>query len=106
MNRVAGRVLQVYTDAVTFTWDAKKSTANLTKHGVSFHEAATVFSDPLSTTFPDQDHSSSDERFLTIGMSAQGRTLVVSHNEVGDEIRLISARQTTRCERRFYEEGE
>jgi len=91
---------------VTFTWDSNKAAANLKKHGVDFREAATVFDDPLSTTFPDDDHSSSQRRFLTIGMSAHGRALVVSHSEVGDQIRLISARETTRRERRFYEEGE
>jgi uncharacterized DUF497 family protein len=91
---------------VTFTWDANKAAANLKKHGVDFREAATVFDDPLSTTFPDEDHSSSQRRFLTIGMSAHGRALVVSHTEVGEHIRLISAPETTGRERRFYEEGE
>jgi uncharacterized DUF497 family protein len=91
---------------VTFTWDANKAAANLKKHGVDFREAATVFDDPLSTTFPDEDHSSSQRRFLTIGTSAYGRALVVSHTEVSDHIRLISARETTGRERRFYEEGE
>jgi uncharacterized protein len=43
---------------VTFTWDARKAAANLEKHGVDFREAATVFDDRLSTTFPDRDHSS------------------------------------------------
>ncbi len=91
---------------MTFTWNAEKAAANLKKHGVDFREAATVFDDPLSTTFPDRDHSSSERRFVTIGMSAQRRLLVVAHTEIGDEIRLISARDTTRRERRFYEEGE
>jgi uncharacterized DUF497 family protein len=91
---------------VTFTWDVRKAAANLEKHGVDFREAATVFDDTLSTTFPDHDHSSSEPRFLTIGMSAVGRVLVVSHAEAGNHIRLISARETTRRERRFYEESE
>ena len=46
-----------YTDSVTFTWDVRKAAANLKKHGVDFREAATVFYDPLSLTFPDDDHS-------------------------------------------------
>ena len=91
---------------MTFTWDVKKAAANFKKRGVDFREAATVFDDPLSTTFPDHDHSCSQQRFLTVGMSAQGRILVVSHTEIGDRIRLISARDTTRRERRFYEEGD
>jgi len=91
---------------VTFTWDPKKAEENLTKHGVDFREAATVFDDPLSTTFPDYDHSAGERRFLIVGMSALGRILVVSHTENGDTIRIISARTATRRERRFYEEDE
>lgn len=89
-----------------FTWDPRKSEENLKKHHVDFREAATVFDDPLSTTFSDDDHSSSERRFLIIGMSALGRILVVSHTENSDTIRIISARIATRHERRFYEEDE
>jgi uncharacterized protein len=90
---------------VVFKWDPAKATANL-KHGVDFHEAATVLNDTLSTTYPDVDHSSPAElRFVTVGMSEQNRILVVAHVERGDAIRIISARQATRRERKFYEEG-
>jgi len=64
---------------VKFTWDPAKAAENLRKHGVDFREAATVFDDPLSTTFPDADHSTGEQRFLIIGMSALDRILVVSH---------------------------
>ena len=50
-----------------FEWDSAKATANLEKHRVSFHEAATVLEDPLSTTFPDETHSNEEARFVTIG---------------------------------------
>ena len=89
---------------MTFTWDPQKASANLKKHGVDFREAATVLDDPLSTTFPDNTHSDSERRFVTIGKSAQGRNLVVIHTEAGDTIRLISAREATPREQRFYEE--
>jgi hypothetical protein len=91
---------------VIFTWDPEKAAANLRKHGVDFREAATVIDDPLSTTFPDSDHSTSEQRFLTIGMSAPGRMLVVAHTEQGQTIRIISARPVTRRERKFYEEDQ
>jgi hypothetical protein len=91
---------------VKFTWDPKKAEENLKTHGVDFREAATVFDDPLSTTFPDPDHSVGERRFLIIGMSARSRILVVSHTETSDTIRIVSARTTTRHERKFYEEGE
>ena len=87
-----------------FDWNPEKEVRNRRKHGVSFREAATVFGDPLSITFPDPDHSKEEERHVTIGMSQQGRILVVAHTEEGDTVRIISARRATRRERRFYEE--
>jgi uncharacterized DUF497 family protein len=94
-----------YTQSVTFTWDARKAVANLKKHAVDFREAATVFYDPLSTTFPDDGHSEAEQRFLTIGRSARGNVLIVAHTEENDTIRIISARPATRRELNFYEEN-
>jgi uncharacterized DUF497 family protein len=88
-----------------FAWDPNKTTSNLRRHNVSFGEAATVFSDPLSTTVPDPDHSLGEDRYITIGMSYRGRLLIVAHTEHGDRIRIISARELTRRERTQYEEG-
>lgn len=87
------------------TWDPNKAAANIRKHGVEFPEAATVFTDPLSTTFPSEEHSESESRFLTIGESASGQLLVVAHTEEDDMIRIIGARKATRRERKFYEES-
>ena len=88
------------------TWDPGKAAANLDKHGIDFRDASTVFTDPLSTTFPSQDHSESEARFLTIGEALNGELLVVAHTEHGQIIRIISARRTTPQERRFYEKGQ
>ncbi len=90
---------------MTFTWDPDKASANLKKHGVDFREAATVFVDPLSTVFPDEAHSAAEHRFVTVGMSAPGKVLVVIHTDVGDIVRIISSREATQSERRFYEEN-
>ncbi len=87
-----------------FEWDANKANANLEKHQVSFHEAATVFADPLSRTFPDPDHSEGERRFLTVGTSGSGALLVIAHTETDETIRIISARRVTRLERKYYEE--
>jgi uncharacterized DUF497 family protein len=92
-------------DADGFEWDDAKAASNFQKHGVTFGEAATVFDDPLAVTFYDPDHSDDDDRFLTIGLSAAGRTLIVSHTDRGDRIRIISAREATRAERKGYEDG-
>lgn len=90
---------------MVFTWDPRKAAANLARHRVDVREAATVFDDPLSTTFPDVGHSVTERRFLLIGLSAQRRTLVVAHTEQGETVHIISARTATRRERKFYEEG-
>jgi uncharacterized protein len=90
---------------VTFGWDEAKASANLKKHRVDFREAATLFGDALSTTFPDEGHSVGERRFITVGSSVLGRVLVVAHAEVGDTIRIISARLATPRERRFYEKA-
>ena len=90
---------------LTFEWDAHKATSNLTKHGVSLEEAATVFGDPASITIPDPAHSQAEARFVILGRSHQGRLLVVIHTERGDNIRIICARQAGRRERKQYEEA-
>ena len=88
-----------------YEWDAVKAAANLEKHGVSFAEASTVFLDPLAATWPDPDRSQSEDRFITLGMSADSRLLFVAHQEIADDqIRIISARRATRRERHAYEE--
>ena len=87
------------------TWHASKAAANLIKHGVSFEEAATALADPLSATALDPDHSNGELRFLTLGVSSAGRSLIVAHTDDGDTIRIISARVMARRERDIYEEG-
>jgi len=89
---------------VIFEWDPDKAAANQ-KHGVAFEEAATVFDDPLADTFDDPDHSTVEARFLTFGLSRQGRALVISHCDRADRMRLIHARLMTRREKKQYEEG-
>jgi uncharacterized DUF497 family protein len=90
---------------VILRWGSTKAAENLKKHGVDFREAATALDDPLSTTFPDTDHSQFERRYLTIGMSTRQRVLIVSHTEEDDTVRIINARRGTRRERRFYEEA-
>jgi uncharacterized DUF497 family protein len=88
-----------------FEWDDAKAEANERKHGISFAEAMTVFADDLSLTGCDPDHSDGEDRYLTMGLSAAGRLLIVSHTDQGDKIRIISAREASRGERKDYEDG-
>lgn len=91
-------------DVVEFEWDPQKAKWNLRKHGISFAEATSVLGDPLSATVPDPDHSSEEDRYLTIGRSRRSRLLIVSHTERGERTRIISARELTHAEKEAYEE--
>jgi uncharacterized DUF497 family protein len=90
---------------VNFIYDPKKAASNLRKHTVPFEEAVTIFGDVLSSTVPDPGHSEAESRFVTLGLSSHGRLLVVSHAEIGEDIRIISARRATSREKKQYEEG-
>ncbi|WP_416395642.1 BrnT family toxin [Allohahella sp. A8] len=90
---------------LTFQWDAAKSESNLRKHGVSFEEAKTVFTDEFGRLLSDPDHSEADEdRFLLLGTSIHSKLLVVCHCIREQEcIRIISARKAEKRERKLYE---
>jgi len=88
-----------------FEWDRAKARANLLKHGLSFEEAATVFGDQRAISITDPAHSLTEERFVTIGTSQRERILVVVATERRDKVRLLSARQASRKERKQYEEA-
>ncbi|MDQ1593341.1 MAG: uncharacterized protein QOG71_3968 [Pyrinomonadaceae bacterium] len=88
-----------------FEWNEIKASVNLSKHGISFDEAQTVFHDPLYVDFYDPDHSVEEHRYIIVGESRQGRLLLVSYVERDEIVRLISAREVTRAEREVYEEG-
>ena len=86
-----------------FEWDLEKAQFNLVKHGVSFEEATSVFSDPLSLAIADPIHSLEENRFIITGYSVLGRQIVVVHTDRGDKIRIISARLATPAEKKKYE---
>ena len=89
---------------IDFEWDTNKATSNLAKHGVSFDEARSVFSDPFELTMSDPDHSEGEYRFLSIGKTSHERTVVVVFTErLPNSIRIISARVASKQERQLYE---
>jgi uncharacterized protein len=90
--------------SLSFEWDPRKAAANLRKHGVSFDDAQSVFTDERARLIDDPDHSADEDRFLLLGLSGSLRLLVVAHcyREGGGVIRIISARKATRDEERFY----
>jgi uncharacterized DUF497 family protein len=88
-----------------FEWNEFKAATNIQKHGVSFEEAQTVFSNPLAVIFDDEAHSSEEQREIIIGHSRNNRLLLVSFTERSKVIRIISARLATRTEREDYEQN-
>lgn len=87
-----------------FEWDTKKASSNERKHGVTFDEARSVFSDENALVIPDPDHSQAEDRFIILGMSSHDRALVVVHcfREEGAVIRIISARRAGTKEQKPY----
>ena len=90
---------------LSFEWDEIKAEVNFKKHKVSFEEGKTVFNDPFLYSFPDEEHSIVEQRYINIGISSKGRVLVLTHTERHDTIRIINCRKATARERVFYEKG-
>ncbi|HYW48374.1 MAG TPA: BrnT family toxin [Bryobacteraceae bacterium] len=91
--------------SLVFEWDPPKARSNYRKHGISFAEAVSVFSNPLARIFPDEEHSAGESREIIIGHSAARRLLLVCFSEPeADRIRIIGARRATRVEQHDYEE--
>jgi len=90
---------------VLFEWDTNKNVSNKMKHGVSFDEAKTIFTDPFARLIHDPEHSENEDRFILLGTSIHSRLLVVCHCVRNiDSIRIISARKADKQERNIYEE--
>ena len=87
-----------------FEWDESKNQSNIDKHGISFHEARSVFYDNDAVIIPDITHSYGEERFMIIGISSKSNLLTVCHCERqhGEITRIISARKATNIERSLY----
>jgi uncharacterized DUF497 family protein len=88
-----------------FAWDKAKSIANKKKHGISFDEAESVFSDVFARLIADPDHSEDEDRFVILGMSSKLNILTVIHvyKDAEEVIRIISARKATKAEQKKYE---
>jgi uncharacterized DUF497 family protein len=89
--------------AVGFEWDERKARANLRKHRVDFADAATIFNDDRAVTVAEDDPE--EERYVTVGIDALGRVLVVVYTMRDERIRIISARRATKRERAEYKQG-
>ena len=99
-------VSRYYLDMIRFDWDERKNKSNRAKHGVWFEDAQSAFDDPHARVFYDPEHSEEEDRLILLGMSLTGRLLVVVHcyREADSLVRIISAREATKREARYYEE--
>ena len=91
---------------IKFQWDPKKEVENINKHKISFVDAIEVFNDPKNGTIFDVDHSTNEDRWITIGSMNVPKILVVVHTirgENSDIYRIISARKATKNERKSYD---
>jgi len=91
---------------IIFSWDENKAQTNLVKHKISFNEAMTVFDDENARLILDPDHSEDEERFILLGFSCNSKILTVVHcyRDNEENIRIISARKSTKYEERQYKE--
>jgi uncharacterized DUF497 family protein len=88
----------------SFEWDLDKAEKTISKHNIDCNEASSVFDNPMFITFLDEEHSIDEQRYITIGLSVQGRLVLVAHSERSERIRIISARKATKNEEKFYQE--
>ena len=91
----------MYSYATEFEFDPVKAKSNLRKHGVAFAHAEQALRDEMAVTVEDPD-SVEEQRFVTLGMDALGRVLVVVHAQRGGRTRVISARKASRGEMEQY----
>lgn len=103
---VGRRIRRGYTGCVRFEWDPDKAARYDAKHGVTFAEAASVFTDPLAALFDDEWRSGAEPREIIVGQSDAGRVLLVCFTERRhDTVRIISAQPVTKRERDEYEQN-
>jgi uncharacterized protein len=84
-------------------FDPLKEVENRRWHGISFTDAEQALRDPNATTIDDPD-AQGEQRFISLGMDARGRVLIVVHTVRAERTRLISARKARKGEIEHYAE--
>ncbi len=91
----------MHNNDMEFEFDPGKARTNLRKHGVSFAHAEQALRDEMALTIEDPD-AMGEQRFVTLGLDALGRILVVVHTQRGERTRVISARKASAGESKRY----
>jgi len=91
-----------------FEWNPAKARQNIVKHRISFERAAEIFLDPFAISLYDEEHSLTEDRWISIGKTISENLVVVIHtfqqNQDGQAtLRIISARKATKKEAKQYE---
>ena len=88
---------------IEYDWDTEKEAENVRQHGFDFYEAMVALRDPFAVEWFDEDHSTDEPRFVTIGRDLRGRFLAVVTSDGWPKPRIISARRATKRERHAFE---
>lgn len=89
---------------ISFEWDKWNIDKSFKKHNVTNIEAEEIFVNKPLKTFKNKKHSQKEFRFSALGITNKKRRLYVSFTIRDNKIRIISARDQSRKERRLYEE--
>jgi uncharacterized DUF497 family protein len=89
-----------------FEWNAGNRDKNWERHGVAPGEAEQIFFNRPVLVAADPEHSQGEPRYAALGQTNEGRLLAVVFTIRGTLIRVISARDMRRRERRRYEQEE
>lgn len=91
---------------ISFDWNEGNRDKNWEKHRVNFQECEQVFFDDRLKTFYNAAHSQTEDRFVALGTTNKARKLYVIFTIRNEKVRIISARDMSKKERRLYEEYE
>ena len=85
-----------------FQWDEGNTEKNWEKHRVSRFECEQLFFNEPFLVFKDEEHSQNESRYYALGQTNRNRELFIVFTNRDDQIRVISARDMSRRERRYY----
>ncbi len=88
---------------IKFDWDKGNKDKNWGKHQVKWQECEQIFFNKPLKTFYDSKHSQKENRFIAFGKTNKERKLFIAFTLRNKKIRIISARDMSRKERKFYE---
>lgn len=93
----------ILADPLRFEWDHGNKNKNYKKHGVTDQECEEVFFDLRKKILRDIFHSRNEDRYILLGETKMERRLFVVFTMRSDKLRVISARDLNKREKKLYE---